>query len=639
MKLFALLPFTIVLTSAALAQSPDFTEGNAAQWSTFASDNATCSTANSNVRVKDGASSILFTTASGFDTGVRYPASANLNFNASAYNHLVFWEWPENTTPIGWQGNQPIVVVRTGTGVITLTPDAQLTPNFAWRLFKAPLAGGNGWTRTTTGTPNLADVDQIEIHHDTWDYGFRIYFDGVRFMHLDPNVLPPAGPPPPAGVDPDAIVSKVYLYIFDPIMENFGARRMHEVYGWQDPVALTAQIRADFFASSHSRARFEIVETVVADEYPIFQDGFQHNDATFASDWANRVFHNSTFDYVGFCNSRNLGDRVDAGEIDEVWLYAPPIAGMWESCMAGRGAYWINGPTYPAAGRNRVFPIMGWNFERGVGEAIHSFGHRAESTMAHAYGSWPRDRSNTWGRFALLDRDIAGQGGVGNVHFPVNGVSDYDYANPRFVQSNADAWLAYPNLNNDTRAINFREWSPAGADPQREYLNWWYAHMPHVPSRAPDFYLANWWRYLLDLEQFKGGGANLYLTIGVPTVRLEAPSHGAAVQGVVRIRAAAEVDGALGRVDFYIDGVYRASDYLAPYTLDWNTAGLSGAHTIGAKAYELQNGTEAISSTITVQVVRPCVTDVDDGSGTGTPDGGVTIDDLLYFLYRFEQGC
>lgn len=31
--------------------------------------------------------------------------------------------------------------------------------------------------------------------------------------------------------------------------------------------------------------------------------------------------------------------------------------------------------------------------------------------------------------------------------------------------------------------------------------------------------------------------------------------------------------------------------------------------------------------------------DVDDGSGTGTPDGGVTIDDLLYYLQRFEAGC
>jgi hypothetical protein len=31
--------------------------------------------------------------------------------------------------------------------------------------------------------------------------------------------------------------------------------------------------------------------------------------------------------------------------------------------------------------------------------------------------------------------------------------------------------------------------------------------------------------------------------------------------------------------------------------------------------------------------------DVDDGSSTGTPDGGVGIEDLLYFLVRFDAGC
>ena len=31
--------------------------------------------------------------------------------------------------------------------------------------------------------------------------------------------------------------------------------------------------------------------------------------------------------------------------------------------------------------------------------------------------------------------------------------------------------------------------------------------------------------------------------------------------------------------------------------------------------------------------------DLDDGSGTGTPDGAVTIDDLLFFLVHYEGGC
>lgn len=33
-----------------------------------------------------------------------------------------------------------------------------------------------------------------------------------------------------------------------------------------------------------------------------------------------------------------------------------------------------------------------------------------------------------------------------------------------------------------------------------------------------------------------------------------------------------------------------------------------------------------------------CPADLDNGSGTGTPDGGVDINDLLYFLFEFEAG-
>lgn len=630
---------SLLVLSRCVAQSPDFAENNAGQWSAFAPvDNAAASVENSTARVKDGVSAILFTTASGFDTGVRFPSTASLNFNASAYNYLTFWEYPENTTPFGWQEAQPVVVVRTGTGTITLTPQSPSMSNFAWRMTKVPLAGGSGWTRTTTGTPNLADVDQIEIHHDTWDYGFRIWIDGLRFRQLDANSLPPAGPVPPVGVDPDAIESKVLLYVFDPIMENFGGQRMHEVYGWENPLTLTTQIQADLFASSHGRARYHLVETVLADEYPRFQDGFQHTDSTFAVDWAARNFHQSTFDYVAFSAAHNLAARVDAGEIDEVWIYAPPIAGMWESCMAGQGAYWINGVPYPDAGGQRVFPIMGWNFERGVGEAIHSFGHRCESVLADkVYGQWCHaSRCNTWSRFALRNDQAPGLGGVGDVHFPVNGTADYDYANPSNIASNADAWLDYPNLSEQTRVFNFHEWSPAGLDPQREYLNWWYSHMPHMPSRAPDQYLANWWRYLLDLDQFKAGNANLSLTLGLPEVAVTSPVQGASIRGRVTLRASAQVDGALGRVDFYVDGQYKASDTLAPYTFDWLALDAPGSHILVARAFELQNGTEGVSIPVLVNV--ECLADLDDGGGTGVADNAVDINDLLFFLIRFEEG-
>ncbi len=38
------------------------------------------------------------------------------------------------------------------------------------------------------------------------------------------------------------------------------------------------------------------------------------------------------------------------------------------------------------------------------------------------------------------------------------------------------------------------------------------------------------------------------------------------------------------------------------------------------------------------ELLGQCPTDFDDGSATGTPDGGVTIDDLIYYLSLFESG-
>ena len=50
--------------------------------------------------------------------------------------------------------------------------------------------------------------------------------------------------------------------------------------------------------------------------------------------------------------------------------------------MCGSGAFWFNAP--PLAGTehaSRRFVIMGFNFERGVGEMLEDLGHRAESIL------------------------------------------------------------------------------------------------------------------------------------------------------------------------------------------------------------------------------------------------------------------
>ncbi len=47
---------------------------------------------------------------------------------------------------------------------------------------------------------------------------------------------------------------------------------------------------------------------------------------------------------------------------------------------------------------------------------------------------------------------------------------------------------------------------------------------------------------------------------------------------------------------------------------------------------------EGPTSTIFVRVAGGCIADMDDGTGTGTPDGGVTIDDLLYYITIYADG-
>jgi subtilisin-like proprotein convertase family protein len=596
----------------------DLAEGNAAAWGSFASDGAATRILDDATHVKAGTLSIRFETQSGFDTGVRFPRTGAAHWDVRTNTHLAVWLLGTNANTPTWQGNQPTVVLQCAGGSLRYEPRRQFTLDNVWSYVRVPLAGDATWTVATNGLPSLADVHSLEFHQDTWGYAFTLWYDGVQFLTVT-NGLPPAGPPPPPGVDPDRLRPRVLLFAFDPVMPNKDGRPMHSAYGWTDPVQLTTNALNDLRRSSHGRV-VPILETQVHDAWLIQSDGFQYDAASFDADWSRHQMHDSGYDYRRFLADWNLVPRILRGEVDEIWLYSGPFGGLWESTMAGDGGYWCNSGPVQGVPSRRLFVIMGLNFERGVGEAIHSWGHRSESVMVHTYGEWLPNRGNTWSHFALLDKDAPGLGGVGNVHFPVNGASDYDYANARFVLSDADDWLNYPAFKGQSRSINFREWSPNGTDPQRDYLNWWYAHMPHAPGRAPDGYLANWWRYLWDVDQFKAATGDLSGTEGIPTVSITSPTNGMAVAGVVRVTADAAVSGALGRVDFYVDDQYAASDTLAPYTFDWDTRSQFGPHTLVAKAYELQNGTEAVSAPVTVSIRAGRITGQVTRNGTLVPE-------------------
>ena len=68
--------------------------------------------------------------------------------------------------------------------------------------------------------------------------------------------------------------------------------------------------------------------------------------------------------------------------------------GFYESRMAGPGAFWCNAPQCENTDACRKrFVIMGFSYERGVGEMLEDLRHRAESELQYRRRSTP-DRAN-----------------------------------------------------------------------------------------------------------------------------------------------------------------------------------------------------------------------------------------------------
>jgi hypothetical protein len=164
----------------------ELTEGNASLWGTFASDAAASSVTDDSTFVKVGSQSIKFVTASGYDTGVTYPAAGNAHWDLTGKDHLAFWVYAINNNP--FQGNQPTVALKGPGGSFRYEAQGTLMYTNQWHLYQVPLAGGGPWTLTVTGSPSLSQIDQLEIHHDTWDFGFTLYYDGLGFGSVLPSL-------------------------------------------------------------------------------------------------------------------------------------------------------------------------------------------------------------------------------------------------------------------------------------------------------------------------------------------------------------------------------------------------------------------------------------------------------------------
>ncbi|OGB66071.1 MAG: hypothetical protein A2Y94_12380 [Caldithrix sp. RBG_13_44_9] len=306
----------------------------------------------------------------------------------------------------------------------------------------------------------------------------------------------------------------------NPVIDSVNNRRIHQVWGWSNPYTLVSNIIEDFSMASEGVIDFQVVETY--DDANIFTEidsipmSMQQVIYYFTPS-NNRLYGRTTpgtlqymaeiqnivkFNYNAMVDFYDLDTKRNNGVIDEVWVYTFPFGGMYESQLMGPGAFWYNSPPLAHSGLNRLLSVMGWNYERGVAEALESFGHRSESALWYTFGRWNvfSEDPNMWEIFTRIDKDFPGGAHCGNVHYPPNGLSDYDFANPRYVISYCDNWRRYPLLLDQTRSINRDEWVYLGGDYHRGYMVWWYNHFPRYEG-VYEGILNNWWHYIVDYEE------------------------------------------------------------------------------------------------------------------------------------------
>jgi hypothetical protein len=287
-------------------------------------------------------------------------------------------------------------------------------------------------------------------------------------------------------------IVKVLVLEYNPLVT--GGQKLSVSRGWNNPLDLETQYVQKLKEVSGDYADYQIAERVTIDDFPELSDGYKYTEEPYLNCLSdNQSCHAPTMaDYLKILNSNQVCEKVNSGEIDELWLWGGPWFGYWEANMAGPNAFITNGPVVPDSTCNRKLNIMGFNYERGLPEMIEDFGHRFEGTMNYTFSS---KGLSLWTDFIKNEKTNPGQAACGTIHIPPNGASDYDWANPVQVSSSCEDYLNYPDLTLTSSTFGCEKWGCTDL----AWKTYWLSHIPKVASYTSDTW-DNWWRYVLDYD-------------------------------------------------------------------------------------------------------------------------------------------
>jgi hypothetical protein len=233
---------------------------------------------------------------------------------------------------------------------------------------------------------------------------------------------------------------KILPILINPVSKGFS---LIDRYGVHFPT-LYGDVLADLRESMG--IRFNILPLETMEDIPIKQDGFQYTEDDYFYMLDNPDSHHEPdhVSYSLFMDRFNLIQRRSAGEFDEVHVWGGPFMGFHESQMVGASAYQCNSEPIIASCHN--FVIMGFSYERGISEALESYGHRVEFIFRHFYPT-------TWDMYSRY---------IGTIHEPFNTKQAYDWGNKTM------------GLYNGKEQGNCELWGCDG----RGYIKWWLKQLP-----------------------------------------------------------------------------------------------------------------------------------------------------------------
>ena len=285
----------------------------------------------------------------------------------------------------------------------------------------------------------------------------------------------------------------------------------------------------NFEEISHNKVEFNVVDTVIIDEFPKYTDGkksldnasFQKifkKDANGYGDWAGGVQKDEykpydtawELDYDYYIDKLNLVKRKNNNEFDMLFMIGIDPLSPCETCMVGRNPLYINGLTFERDCDN--FVIVTPTFSRPDG-SIENIGHMSEDMLGYTYGMIYYEENcidgsdysalNDWQKFCLckyLATPETKVYGYGMVHFSPNSTMDYDWSNNTKVRyyKNWKEGKDIQNFTADTTYLSEGSKFNYYNDPIISHHRWWFYNMPYEDGRDKDGYYKSWWRYIFN---------------------------------------------------------------------------------------------------------------------------------------------